>query len=120
MFGAESIDETFHGDWSEIGLESTEETPEAQSVGDNSIRGSKIRRTNKGEDLQERNLTEEQQAILFRMKKVLNSRAREALPSLKTCAKRIVQTETSKVNNLVQYITTSNITDCHNLLYAVA
>ena len=31
-----------------------------------------------------------------------------------------MQTETSKVNNVVQCITTSNITDCNNLLYAVA
>ena len=30
-----------------------------------------------------------------------------------------MQTETSKVNNVVQYITSSNITDCNNLLYAV-
>ena len=50
----------------------------------------------------------------------MKSRTRQALPSLKTCDKRIVQTETSKVNNVVQYITTPNITDCNNLLYAVA
>ena len=37
LFGTESDDETFYGDWSEIGLESTEETPEAQSVGGNSL-----------------------------------------------------------------------------------
>ena len=64
-------------------------------------------------------MTEEQHAIIFIIKKVLKSRTREALPSLKTCDKRIVQTETSKVNNMVQYITTSNITDCDNLLYDV-
>ena len=66
------------------------------------------------------NLTEEQQAIIFRIKEVMKSRRREALPSLKTCDKRIVQTETSKVNSVVQYITTSNITDCNNLLYYAA
>ena len=76
--------------------------------------------TNEGEELQERNLNEKQEAILFRIKEVLKSRTREALLSLKTCDKRIVQTKTSKVNNVVQYITTSNITDCNNLLYPVA
>ena len=30
LFGTESDDETFYGDWSEIGLESTEETSEAR------------------------------------------------------------------------------------------
>ena len=71
--------------------------------------------TNEGEELQKRNLTEEQQALIFRIKEVLKSRTREALPSLK----RIVQTKTRKVNNVVQYITTSNITNCNSLLYAV-
>ena len=37
-------------------------------------------RTKEGEELQERNLTEEQQAILFIIKEVLKSRTREALP----------------------------------------
>ena len=32
LFGTESDDKTFDGDWSEIGLESTEETPETQSA----------------------------------------------------------------------------------------
>ena len=58
--------------------------------------------------------------MLFIIKEVLKSRTRKALPSLKTSDKRIVQTETSKVNNVVQYITTSNITDCNSLLYSVA
>ena len=57
--------------------------------------------TNEGEVLQERNLAEEQQAILIRIKEVLKSRTREALSSLKACDERIVQTETSKVNNVV-------------------
>ena len=79
---------------SEIGLESTEETPEAQSVGD----GSRI-----GPDEGRRGVTgEEQQAILFRIKEVMKRRTREALPSMKACAKRIVQTEITKVNNVVQ------------------
>ena len=69
---------------------------------------------------EERNLTEEQQAILTRIKEVMKSRTREALPSLKACDKRIVQTETNKVNSVAQYITTGNITDCNNLLYAMA
>ena len=31
-----------------------------------------------------------------------------------------METGTSKVNNVVQYITTVNITDCNNLLYAAS
>ena len=60
-------DETFYGDWSEIGLESTDETPEAQSVGDNSIEAAESDGTNKAEELQEMNLTEEQQSMSFRI-----------------------------------------------------
>ena len=60
LFGAESDDETFYGDWSKIGLESTEETPEAQSIGDNSIEAAESEWTNEGEELQDRNLTKEQ------------------------------------------------------------
>ena len=67
------------------------QTPETQSVEDNSIEAAESDGTNEGEELQERNLTE------------------EAL---------IVQTETSKINNVAQYITMSNITDCNNLLCA--
>ena len=89
---------------------------ETQSVDDDCIEAAESERTNTGEV---RNLTEEQ-AIIFRIEELLKSRTREALPLLKTCDKRIVQTETSKGNNVVQYITTSNITDCNNLLYAVA
>ena len=74
-----------------------------QSVEDDSIEAAESDGTNKGEELQERNLTEEQQGILFRIKEVLKSRTRETLPSLKTCDKRIVQTETSTVNNGVRH-----------------
>ena len=45
----------------------------------------------------------------------MKSSTRQELPSLKTCDKRIVHTETSKVN-----IAASNITACNILLYAVA
>ena len=120
LFGTEIDDETFYGYWSEIGLESKEETPDTQSVEDDSIEAAELDGTNEGDELQERNLTEEQQAIIFRIKEVLKSRTREVLPSLKTCDKRIVQTKTNKVNNVVQCITTFNITDWNNLLYAVA
>ena len=72
------------------------------------------------EDLEERNVNEEQQSILSRIKEVLMSRAREALPSLKKCDKRTMMIETNKVNSVADYITTSNITACNGLLYAVA
>ena len=54
LFGTESNDKTFYGGWSEIGLESAEETPEAQSVGDNSIEAAELDWTNEGEELQQR------------------------------------------------------------------
>ena len=76
LFGTES--DTFYGDWSGIGLESTEEIPETQSVEDDSIEAAESDGTNEGEELQDRNLTEEQQALLFRIKEVLNSRTRQA------------------------------------------
>ena len=56
---------------------------------------------NEGGELQEKILTKEKHAILFIIKDVLRSRTSEAFPSLKACDKRIVQTETSKVNNVV-------------------
>ena len=77
---------TFDGDWSEIELESTEETPEAQTVRDNCKR-----------QQNQTGLTKERS--YRNSKEVMKSRTRQALPSLKTCNKRIVQTETSKVSN---------------------
>ena len=50
-FGTESDDETFDVDWSEIGLESTEEKPETQSVEDDSIESAESNGTNEGEEL---------------------------------------------------------------------
>ena len=46
LFGTESDDETFDGDWDEVELESTEETPETQSVEDDSIEAAESNRTN--------------------------------------------------------------------------
>ena len=103
LFGTESDDKIFYGDWSEIGLESTEETPETQSVEDDSIEAAESDGTNEGEELQERNLTAEQQAIIFIIKEVLKSRIREALASVKVCGKRIVQSETIKVRTLIHH-----------------
>ena len=60
LFGTESDDETFYGHRSEIGLESTEETPETPSIEDDSIEAVEWDGTNEGEEFQERNLTEEQ------------------------------------------------------------
>ena len=52
LFGTESNDKTFYGDWNEIGVE------------DDSIKAAEPDMSNKGEELPERNLTEEQQAII--------------------------------------------------------
>ena len=60
LFGTESNDERFHGDWSETGLQSAEETPEVQSIGEDSLEAAESDGTNEGEELQERNLTEKQ------------------------------------------------------------
>ena len=98
-----------------IGLESTEETSEAESVGDDCIEAAESDVINEREELQERNLTQEQQAIVFRIKEALKSRTRDALLSLKVCDKMILQTGTSKVDNMM-WFSTSNITDCNNLL----
>ena len=48
LFGTESDDETFYADWSEIGLESTEETPEAHSVEDDSIEAAELDKQRRG------------------------------------------------------------------------
>ena len=37
LFGIGNDDEIFYGEWSEIGLESEEETPETQSGGEDNI-----------------------------------------------------------------------------------
>ena len=52
LFGTESDDERFYGHWSEIGLESTEETPETQSIENDNIEAAKLDGTNEGEELQ--------------------------------------------------------------------
>ena len=91
-------------------MESTEETPETQSVENDSIEAAESDGTNEGEELQERNLTEQQQATIFRIKEVLKSRT-----SLKTCDRRIVQIEAkSKMGFNTLQLTPS---DCNNLLY---
>ena len=48
LFGTESDNKTFYEDWSEIGLESTEETPKVQSVGGNSIEAAESDINNEG------------------------------------------------------------------------
>ena len=62
LFGTESHDETFYEDCNENELESIEETPETPSVEDDSIEAAESDGTNEGQELQERNLTEEQQS----------------------------------------------------------
>ena len=71
--------------------------------------------TKEGKELQERN-----QGVLFRTKEVPKSSTRKVFLSLKACYKIIVRSETGKVNNVIQYITSTEITDCNNRLYAVS
>ena len=70
-------------------MESTEETSETQSVERDSKEAVESNGTNEGQGLQDMNLSEEHQAIIFRIKEVLKSRIIKVLQLLKICGKRI-------------------------------
>ena len=64
-------------------------------------------------------LTQEQKLILKNLKRILNSE-KTTLPSLRNIEWRIVKAETNKVNQVLTYIPTNNITDLNELIYAGA
>ena len=64
-------------------------------------------------------LTQEQKLILKNLKRILNSE-KTTLPSLRNIEWRIVKAETNKVNQVLTYIPTNNITDLNELVYAGA
>ena len=62
-------------------------------------------------------LTQEKKVILEYLKRILNSE-RTTLPLLRNIEWRIVKAETNKVNQVLTYIPTNNITDLNELIYA--
>ena len=64
-------------------------------------------------------LTQEQNLILKYLTRILNSE-KTTLPSLRNIKWRIVKTETNKVNQVLTYISTNNITESNELIYAGA
>ena len=62
-------------------------------------------------------LTQEQTLILRNLKKILNIE-KTTLPSLRKIEWRIVKAETNKVNQVLTYISTNNITELNELIYA--
>ena len=64
-------------------------------------------------------LTQEQKLILRNLKRILNSE-KTTLPSLRNIEWRIVKAETNKVNQVRTYISTNNITELNELIYAGA
>ena len=64
-------------------------------------------------------LTQEQKLILKNLKRSLNSE-KTTLPSLRNIEWRIAKAETNKVNQVLTYIPTNNITDLNELIYAGA
>ena len=64
-------------------------------------------------------LTQEQKLIFKNLKRILN-REKTTLPSLRNIEWRIVKEETNKVNQVLTYIPTNNITDLNELIYAGA
>ena len=65
----------------------------------------------------EQALTQEQKLILRNLKRILNSE-KTTLPSLRNIEWRIVMAETNKVNQVLTCISTNNITELNELIYA--
>ena len=78
LFGTESYDETFDGDWSEIGLESTR-GDKARSVGDNCLEAAESDGTKEGIYRRGISLKNTSYTTVFRIKNVLKIRTRKAL-----------------------------------------
>ena len=64
-------------------------------------------------------LIQEQELILKNLKRILNSE-KTTLPSLRNIEWRIVKAETNKVNQVLTGISTNNITELNELIYAGA
>ena len=64
-------------------------------------------------------LTQKQKLIQRNLKKILNSE-KTTLPSLRNIEWRIVKAEANKMNQVLTYISTNNITELNELIYAGA
>ena len=64
-------------------------------------------------------LSQEQQTNLENLKRIVNSEM-TTLPSLRNIAWRTLKTETNKINQILPYISTNNITELNELIYAGA
>ena len=64
-------------------------------------------------------LSQEQKLNLENLKRIMNSE-KISLPSLRNIEWKIVRAETNKVNQVLTYISTNNITDLNELIYAGA
>ena len=67
----------------------------------------------------EQTLSKEQKLNLENLKRMLNSE-KTILPLLRNIEWRIVKAETNKVNQVLTYISTNNITELNELIYAGA
>ena len=64
-------------------------------------------------------LSQERKLNLEDLKRIMNSE-KTTLPSLRNIEWRIVKAETNKVNQVLTYISTNNITELNELIYAGA
>ena len=67
----------------------------------------------------EQTLTQEQKVNLENLKRIMN-REKTTLSSLKNIEWRTVKTKTNKINQVLSYISTKNITELNELIYAGA
>ena len=67
----------------------------------------------------EQTLSQEQRLNLENLKRIMNS-GKITLPSLRNIEWKIVRAETNKVNQVLTYISTNNITESNELIYAGA
>ena len=64
-------------------------------------------------------ISQEQQTNLENLKRIMNSE-KTTLPLLRNIEWRTLKTETNKINQILPYISTNNITELKDLIYAGA
>ena len=68
---------------------------------------------------QEETLSQEQKVNLENVKRIMNSE-KTSLPSLRNIEWETLKIETNKINHILPYIPTNNITELNELMYAGA
>ena len=68
---------------------------------------------------QEETLSQEQKINLENVKRIMNSE-KTILPSLRNIEWKTLKTETNKINHILPYMPTNNITELNELIYARA